>query len=254
VTDSPENLLAGKVVVVTGGTAGIGKAMALGFAQAGADVAYCSRSGEGLEDVAREIEGLGARALPVRADVSQKSEVDSMVARAVEQFGRIDILVNNAAIAVKGQTLDTEEDVWDRVIDTNLKGCYLCCSAAGRVMVKRKQGSIVNIASTMAFRALANRTAYSVSKAGVIMLTRVMARELGEHNIRVNAIAPGTVRTRMNESWLGDPDATAAALANIPLGRIAEPEDLVGAALFLASDNARWITGSTIVADGGFLA
>jgi 2-deoxy-D-gluconate 3-dehydrogenase len=177
-----------------------------------------------------------------------------MIASAVEQFGRIDVLVNNAAIAVKGQTLDTEEDVWDRVIDTNLKGCYLCSRAAGRVMVEQGQGSIINIASTMAFRALADRTAYSVSKAGVIMLTRVMARELGEHNVRVNAIAPGTVRTRMNEPWLDDPDATGAVLAKIPLGRIAEPEDLVGAALFLASDNARWITGNTIVVDGGFLA
>jgi len=251
---SPGSLLTGRVALVTGGTAGIGKALALGFAQAGANVAYCSRSGEGLEAVAREIEGLGARALPVRADVSQKRDVDSMIASAVEQFGRIDVLVNNAAIAVKGQTLDTEEDVWDRVIDTNLKGCYLCSRAAGRVMVEQGQGSIINIASTMAFRALADRTAYSVSKAGVIMLTRVMARELGEHNVRVNAIAPGTVRTRMNEPWLDDPDATGAVLAKIPLGRIAEPEDLVGAALFLASDNARWITGNTIVVDGGFLA
>jgi NAD(P)-dependent dehydrogenase (short-subunit alcohol dehydrogenase family) len=150
--------------------------------------------------------------------------------------------------------LDTEEDVWDKVINTNLKGCYLCCKAAGQIMVRQKQGCMINIASQYGFRAVADRTAYSISKAGVIMLTRVLARELGEYNIRVNAIAPGPVKTRMNETWLDDPDAVKSVLSTIPLGLIADPEDLVGAALFLASDSARLVTGATIVVDGGILA
>lgn len=244
----------GKVALVTGAGTGMGRAFALGFAEAGADVAICSRSGDGLADVAREIESMGRRALAIKADVSSKADVDGMVENTVGELGRIDALVNNAAVAIKGELLDTEEEIWDKVVDTNLKGCYLCCRAAGRMMVEQESGSIINIASTVGFKALPNRTAYSISKAGVVMLTRVLARELGPHNVRVNVVAPGTVRTRLNEPWLADEEATRAVLANIPLGRIAEPEDIVGAVLFLASDSARWITGSTIVVDGGFLA
>jgi NAD(P)-dependent dehydrogenase (short-subunit alcohol dehydrogenase family) len=177
-----------------------------------------------------------------------------MVQETISQLGRIDVLINNAAIAVRGMLFKTEEDVWDKVINTNLKGCYLCCKAAAKYMLEQQSGSIINVASTMGFKALPDRTAYSVSKAGVLMLTRVLAKELGSFNVRVNAIAPGTFRTRMNESWLDDAEATKVVLANIPLGRIAEPEDVVGAALFLASDDASWITGNTIVVDGGFLA
>jgi NAD(P)-dependent dehydrogenase (short-subunit alcohol dehydrogenase family) len=252
----PENdsSLKGKVAFVTGAGTGMGRAFALGFAEAGADVALCSRSGEGLAEVAREIESMGRRALAIKADVSSKADVDGMVEKTVGEFGRIDALVNNAAVAIKGELLDIEEEVWDKVININLKGCYLCCRAAGRVMVEQKSGSIINIASTVGFKALPNRTAYSISKAGVVMLTRVLARELGPHNIRVNAVAPGTVRTRMNEPWLGDEEATRAVLANIPLGRIADPEDIVGAVLFLASNSSSWITGNTIIVDGGFLA
>ena len=226
----------------------------MAFAEAGADVAICSRSGDGLAEVAREIESMGRRALAFKADVASKADVDGMLADTVGQFGRIDALVNNAAVAIKGDLMDIDEEVWDEVININLKGCYLCCKAAGRVMVEQRLGSIVNIASTVGFRAKTDRTAYSVSKAGVLMLTRVLARELGPHNVRVNAVAPGTVRTRLNEPWLADEEATKAVLANIPLGRVAEPEDVAGAVLFLASDSARWITGSTIVVDGGFLA
>ena len=246
--------LEGKVALVTGAGTGMGRAFAVAFAEAGADVAICSLSGDGLAEVARQIESMGRRALAVKADVSSKADVDGLVSRTVSELGRIDALVNNAAVATKGDLMDTEEEVWNRVIDINLKGCYLCCRAAGRFMVEQKSGSIINIASTVGFRAKTDRTAYSVSKAGVIMLTRVLARELGPHNVRVNVVAPGTVRTRLNEPWLADEEATRAVLANIPLGRVAEPEDIAGAVLFLASDSARWITGSSIVVDGGFLA
>ena len=242
-----------KVALITGGRTGIGKALALAFAEAGADVTICSRTdkGDGLEGVAAEIRKMGRRALAVRADVSRKSDVENMVEETISQLGDIDILVNNAGIMARRSLLETEEDVWDDVIDTNLKGCYLSSRAVGRLMVKRGKGSIINIASVTGLRANLNRAAYSIAKAGVIMMTKVLARELGTYNIRVNAIAPWLVKTRMNEDIRSDPEFIKVQLANTPLGRFGETGDIVGIALFLASDAASWITGQTIVADGG---
>jgi len=251
----PNFTMTGKVALITGGRTGMGRAFALAFAEAGADVGICSRTNEdnGLEAVAAEIRKLSQRALAIKADVSRKDDVENMVKKTVAELGDIDILINNAGILVRGSLLEAEEDIWDKIIDTNLKGCYLCSQAVGRIMVKRKKGNIINIASTAGLRPSLNRTAYSISKAGVIMLTRVLARELGSHNIRVNAIAPGTVRTRMNESLIGSPDF-AKILTNTPLGRFGEVSDITGAALFLASDAASWITGHTLLIDGGYLA
>jgi NAD(P)-dependent dehydrogenase (short-subunit alcohol dehydrogenase family) len=248
--------MTGKVALITGGRRGIGKALALGFAQAGADVAICSRTIEGgeLEAVADEIKKLGRRALAIRADVSRRPDVENMVKRTVTELGAIDILINNAGTTVRGWLLETDEDVWDEIIDTNLKGCYLCSQAVGRIMVEQQRGNIINIASIAGLKPMPFRTANSISKAGVIMLTRVLARELGKYNVRVNAIAPGTVRTPLNESWISDPEFVDSRLPYIPLGRFGEVNDIAGAALFLASDAASWITGHTIVVDGGFLA
>ena len=173
----------------------------------------------------------------------------SVFARA----GDIDILINNAGIMVRRSLLETEEDVWDNVIDTNLKGTYLCSQAVGRLMVEWRKGNIINISSLAGVRATPNRDAYSVAKAGVIMLTRVLACELGSYNIRVNAIAPWMVKTRMNEDLLSDTEFTKAVLVNTPLGRFGEPDDITGAALFLASDAASWITGQIVVVDGGYI-
>ena len=233
----------------------MGKAFALAFAKAGADIAICSRTDEGgeLEAVAAEIRKLGQRALAIRTDVSRKDDVENMIKKAIVELGNIDILINNAGILIRGPLLETEEDIWDNIIDTNLKSCYLCSQAVGRTMVKRKKGSIINIASIAGLSSMTLRTAYSISKAGVIMLTRVLARELGSYNIRVNALAPGTVRTRMNESLIGNPDFTKI-LTNTPLSRFGEVSDITGAALFLASDAASWITGHTLLVDGGYLA
>jgi len=252
----PSLTMTGKVALITGGRRGIGKALALGFAQAGVDVAICSRTIEGgeLEAVAAEIRKLGRRALAIRADVSRRSQVENMVQRTVTELGAIDILINNAGTTVRGWLLETDEDIWNEIIDTNLKGCYLCSQAVGRIMAEQQKGNIINIASIAGLRPMPFRTANSISKAGVIMLTRVLARELGKYNVRVNSIAPGTIRTPLNESWISDPEFVSSRLPHIPMGRFGEVDDIVGAALFLSSDAASWITGHTIVVDGGFLA
>jgi len=252
----PSLAMAGKVALITGGRTGLGRAFALAFAEAGADVAVCSRTNEGgeLEAVADKIRKLGRRALAIRADVSHKADVENMVKKTVAELGNIDVLINNAGVVIWGSLFEAEEDAWDYVIDTNLKGCYLCSQAVGRLMVERKKGAIINIASTAGLRPSLNRTAYSVSKAGLIMLTRVLARELGSHNIRVNAIAPWIVETPITEAMRSEIGTTDIALANVPLGRIGETDDIIGAALFLASDAAGWITGHTIVVDGGCTA
>jgi len=247
--------MAGRVALITGGKRGLGRALALAFAEAGADVAVCSRDVEGgeLEVVAAEIRQLGRRALAVRADVSRKADVEGMAREVVSELGDIDILINNAGITAPATLLETDEATWDSVIDTNLKGCYLCSQAVGRMMVKRQQGNIVNIASELGFKSVPARSAYCISKAGVIMLTKVLARDLGGYNIRVNAIAPGVFKTALTERFFSDSEAMKDSLARQVLGRFATPNDFVGVALFLASDAASFITGHTIAVEGGNL-
>jgi len=267
----PSLSLENRVALVTGSKRGIGKAIALVLAEAGADVAiadYVIDDGE-LEVVADEIRGLGRRCLAVRADVSQKSEVEELIKRVTIEFGAIDILVNNAGI----QSELTEEH-WQKVIDVNLNGCYLCSQAVSEGMVERKKGNIINIASVEGLRGgavaralaplipvptvptgltLAGRP-YNVSKAGIIMLTRVMARQLGSYGIRVNAIAPGGIRTEMLRFIWDNVDFMKQFESQVPLGRIGEPGEIASVALFLASDASSYVTGHTLVADGGLLA
>ena len=248
----PSFSLEGKVALVTGSRRGIGKAIALAFAEAGADVAVCDfviEDGE-LGAVADEIQRLGRRSLAVQTDVTQKAEVDNLVKRVVDEFGVIDILVNNAGIAGGSTLFQTPEDEWDKVIDTNLKGCYLCSQAVGQGMVERKKGNIISMASVAGLSAGLMRT-YNISKAGVIMLTRVLARQLAPHNIRVNAIAPTIIRTEMTRLLWDSPERLEQFESRSLLGRIGETSDIVGPALFLASDASSYITGHTIVVDGG---
>ncbi len=240
--------LEGQVAIVTGGGTGIGRSIALEFAKAGADVVVASRRLPVLERVAEEVRALGRQALAVRTDVTQKADVDNMVKRVEDELGGIDILVNNAAILILTPVLEISEDDWDKTFDVNLKGYYLCSQAVGRRMVERRKGNIINIASDVAFR---GGSSYNISKAGVVNLSRGLARELARYNIRVNAIAPSWVKTEMSEAILSDPVAYKEALAAIPLGRIAGPSDIASVALFLASDASRHITGETIVVDGG---
>lgn len=252
----PSFPLPGKVAIVTGGRRGIGEAIALALAEAGADIAICDRVVEGgeLEAVAEEVQQLGRRSLAVRADITNKADVDSMVQRVVDEFGAIDILVNSAAMNIRAPLLELREDGWDRVINTDLKGYYLCSQAVGKRMVEQKRGSIINIASTAAIKAAAEMGAYCIAKAGVVMLTRVLALELAQYNIRVNAIAPYMVKTKFSQPLWGDPETLKQLESEIPLGRLAEPGDIIGSALFLASDASSYITGHTIIVDGGLSA
>jgi len=249
--------LEGKVALVTGGRRGIGRGIALAFAEAGADVAVSDIMVEGgeMEAVVEEIKKLGRRSLAVQTDVSRKTDVDNLTQRVMDEFGVIDILVNNAGRTVRVSLLEYSEEDWDAVLDTNLKGCYLCSQAVGKRMVERKKGNIINIASRAAFRgSFGEGSPYNISKAGVVNLTKGLALELARYNIRVNAIAPGWVRTEMAKRVWGDPVTYKEALATIPLGRVAEPSDIGSAAVFLASNASRHITGSTIVVDGGEMA
>jgi 3-oxoacyl-[acyl-carrier protein] reductase len=265
--EGPNFSLHDKVAIVTGGRRGIGKAIALAFAGAGADVAVCDyvvEDGE-LKAVAEGIQKLGRRSLAVKADISRKTDVENLVQRVIDKFGQIDILVNNAGITARASLLELRENEWDRVVNTNLKGYYLCCQAVSKKMVEKREGNIISIASVVGISAIAGAAradilkavpeacAYFVSKAGVIMLTKRLAWELASLNIRVNAIAPGLVLTEMSSAW-ENPEKQRQLSASVPLGRMAQPEDIAGAALFLASDASSYITGHTIVVDGGLLA
>ncbi len=253
---TPNFSLAGKVALVTGARRGIGRAIALALAGAGADVAVCDLVADDyqLNAVAQEIQKLGRRALTVQADTSQKEDVDRMVQKVANQYGGIDILVNNAGIVILSPILEMPEKDWDRLFEVDLKGYFLCAQAAGRKMVERKKGVIINIASQLAFKVEAEMGAYSVAKAGVVMLTRVLARELGKFGIRANSVAPALVRTEFSRHAWGDAEALKLVEASLPLGRVAETTDLVGAVLLLASDASSYITGHTILVDGGALA
>ena len=251
----PSLSLSGKVAVISGARRGMGRAIALTFAEAGADVAVCDVVSEGgeLKAVADEIEGLGRRSLAVKTDISSKSDVNNLVKQALNKFGKIDILVNCAAITKFVPLIDLEEEDWDKFVDVDLKGYFLCIQAVGRIMTKQKSGNIINFASTGSFKPLLERGAYDIAKAGVVMLTRHFAKELGCHNIRVNAVAPGMVRTEFNRPMWESPEILKKSVANAALGRMAEPGELSQVVLFLASELSSYMTGSIVLADGGFL-
>lgn len=244
--------LDGKVALITGGSRGIGKAIALGFAEAGADLVIASRRLPELEAAANEISALGRRCLPVTAHAAKKEDLDSLVNKTMAEFGQIDILVNNASTnPYYGKTIDAEELVWDTVMNLNLKGYFLLSQKVARIMIHQGGGSIICVSSTNAMRPIQGVGIYAVSKAGEIALVKVLSIELGEYNIRVNAIAPGSTKTRLVEVAMQDPEMKKRIIDHTALGRLAETEDMQGAALFLASDASRHVTGQTIVVDGG---
>ena len=252
----PNFSLLGEVAIVTGGKRGIGREIALVLAAAGADVAVCSRVVEdgGLEAVVEDIKRLGRRSLGIQADTSRKSDVDSMVQKVMDQLGAIDILVNNAGVMMMAPFLEMSEEFWDKHMVVNLKGYYLFSQAVAKRMVERRKGCIINIASDLAFKAIPAMSAYCVSKAGIIMLTRALAQELGQYGIRVNAIAPGLVKTELSRPNWSNPDFLKFMESITPLGRIGEPNEIADAALFLASKGSSYISGSTLLVNGGGLA
>jgi NAD(P)-dependent dehydrogenase (short-subunit alcohol dehydrogenase family) len=246
--------LGGKVAVVFGGTSGIGRAIAHGLAEAGADVVATSRLVERVETVAAELEGLGRRTLRMTSDVSVRDSIRAVHESVVGAFGKVDILVNSAGRTIRAPTVDFEEEDWEEVIATNLTGTLRACQIFGRHMLARGYGRVINIASLSSFVALAEVAAYSASKAAVASLTKSLAVEWAQSGVNVNAIAPGVFRTKLNEHLLDDTERGRELLLRTPMGRFGKVEELAGAAVFLASDASSFITGEIIAVDGGFLA
>ena len=243
--------LDGKVALVTGGSRGIGRTIALTFADAGADVVISARKQPDLEEAAEEIKTKGGKVLAVASHIAKIEESQNLVEKVKTEFGRLDILVNNAGTNVyMGPLIDAEEWAWDVPMNVNVKGPFLLSQLAARIMRDQDGGSIINIASNAGIRPSALHI-YSVSKAALIMLTQVMAKEWGQYKIRVNAIAPGMVETKFSEPLWSEPAAHEAIARSTALGRLGVPEDIAGVALFLASDISSYVTGATIVVDGG---
>jgi NAD(P)-dependent dehydrogenase (short-subunit alcohol dehydrogenase family) len=243
--------LKGKVALVTGGSRGIGKAIVIGLAKAGADVALASRKLPDLEEVAKEVKSTGRKSLAVAAHVGKIEEIIGLVGKVKDAFGKIDILVNNAATnPTMDQAIDVEERAWDSIMNLNMKGLFFLSQAVARLMKEQGGGKIVNVASVAGISPDL-LPIYSISKAGVIMATKVMAQQWAQYNIRVNAIAPGLTKTRFSEALWGNQDILQGAMLGIPLRRVAEPEEMVGAVIFLASDASSYVTGQVIAVDGG---
>jgi dehydrogenase/reductase SDR family member 4 len=243
--------LKNKVVLITGASRGIGQAIAMGLAQAGADVAIASRKIADLEKVAEEIKKLGRKCLPVAAHIGKIDDINNLVKNVMEEFGKIDILINNAATnPTMASAIDIDDRAWDSIMNLNLKGLFFLSQAVARIMKEKGGGKIINVAS------IAGITpdilpVYSISKAGVIMATKVMAQQWAIYNIRVNAIAPGLTKTRFSEPLWKNQDILKIAMSRTPLGRPAEPEEMVGAIIFLASDASSYVTGQVLAIDGG---
>jgi NAD(P)-dependent dehydrogenase (short-subunit alcohol dehydrogenase family) len=246
--------LGGKVAVVFGGTSGIGRAIAHGLAEAGADVIPTSRRTEQVEAVAAEIEERGRRTLRVTSDVLDRNSVRGVLEAAVGVFKKVDILVNSAGRTLRAPTADVSEEDWEEVIGTNLTGTLRACQVFGRHMLERGHGRIINIASLSSFVALTEVAAYSASKAAVASLTKSLAVEWARRGVNVNAIAPGVFRTSLNEHLLDETERGRELLLRTPMGRFGNVEELAGAAVFLASDASSFVTGEIIAVDGGFLA
>jgi NAD(P)-dependent dehydrogenase (short-subunit alcohol dehydrogenase family) len=246
--------LSNKVAVVVGAGRGIGRTLALGLANAGADVVVCSRTVSELESLAEHIRAMGRKVLVRPADITVLTEIEALAEETRKVFGKIDILVNNSGTNVHEPALEVTEEHWDLIMDTNLKGLFFCCQIIGRIMVEQKHGKIVNIGSTFGLVGNESRSTYCASKGGVTQLTKVLAIEWAPHHVNVNAIAPTATETPMNARLFADPEWRKEVLRKIPAGRFCRPEDLVGAVVYLSSEASDMVTGVTLPVDGGWTA
>lgn len=246
--------LNGRTAVVIGGTSGIGRAIAHGLAQAGANVVCTSRRAEQVETAASEIEGFGRKSLRVTSDVADRASLENLLGKCVAEFGRVDILVNSAGRTKRAPTLDFAEEDWNDILETNVTGTLRACQIFGRQMLAQKYGRIINIASLSTFVSLFEVAAYSASKAAVASLTKSLAIEWAKDGVNVNAIAPGVFKTDLNRNLLESTERGKEFQMRTPMGRFGNVEELAGAGVFLASDAASFITGEVLVVDGGFLA
>jgi NAD(P)-dependent dehydrogenase (short-subunit alcohol dehydrogenase family) len=246
--------LTGRVAIVTGGSKGLGSGMALALAEHGADVAIVSRNAQEGEVVAAQIREMGRRSIALAVDVQDVAGLNTMAETVKRELGRIDILINNAGVGVTKFALEVTEEDWDRVVDTNLKGVFFCAQAVAKVMKEQKYGKIINIASVAGAKGSIAISSYCASKAGVVNLTRALAKEWARYNINVNAIGPGYIKTAINEKELSNEAFLDKVLSSLPTKRIGVLEDLSGTVVLLASEASNYITGETIYIDGGSLA
>lgn len=244
--------LRGKVAAVTGTTRGIGKAMAIGLAEAGADIALLQRSSD-LDETRREIEKLGRRCEIIVCDMANLEQIKQAVPEVIARFGKIDILVNNAGIQRRSPALDFPEEDWEDVLQINLKAVWLLCQEAGRFMVPRRQGKIINIASLTSYQGGITVPAYAAAKGGVGQLTKALANEWAQHGVNVNAIVPGYIATDMNTALIHNEERNRQISERIPAGRWGDPDDFKGCAVFLASEASRYVHGHLLAVDGGWL-
>jgi len=247
--------LSNRVAVVTGGSRGIGRAIALGLAEAGADVVATSRNIESVKKVTEEIRDRGRRSFAISTDVSRKEDRENLIARTINELGKIDILVNNAGISpfYKKAELTTEED-WDRVISVNLSAPFFCCLEVGKHMIEEKYGKIINVASILGQVGFSRQIVYVTTKAGLIAITKTLALEWCQYNINVNALAPGFVETDLTTDVRGSSYISERILRRTAMGRYGKPEEVVGAAIYLASGASSYVNGAVINVDGAYLA
>jgi len=246
--------LEGKIAIITGGTSGIGRALSLGLADAGANVIATGRRQQQVDDTATEIESRGRKTLRIASDVCDRASLENLLSAALASFGKVDILINCAGRIKRAPTVTFAEEEWAAIIDTNLTGTLRACQVIGKHMLERGYGRIINITSLNSFVALNEVAAYAASKAGVASLTRSLAVEWSKKGVTVNSIAPGVFRTDLNAELLDSTPRGQELLMRTPMGRFGKTEELVGAAIYLASDSASFVTGQTLVVDGGFLA
>lgn len=242
--------LSGKVAVITGASRGLGKAMAVGLANAGADVVVTD-----VLDTAQavgEIKKLGRKSIGLKLDITDGENIDSVIDSVLKEFKKIDIFINNAGVYYPTPLADMKDDDWDKLMNINLRGSTMCAKAFGKQMIKQKSGNIINIASVAGIMAFAQSTAYNESKAALIMLTKTLAAEWAQYNIRVNTICPGVFVTDMTKNLLDDKGFQTMIKTSVPLARHGEPEELIGAAIYLASDASSYTTGHALVVDGGW--